>query len=141
LTAEHDALRQAPLFATLDDAQLDRVLQRAAPVCLASGQALFSRDEPAARFYFVRDGRMRLFRLGPDGGEKVIELIGPGQTFAEALLFMGTERDPVSAAALEPARLLAIDGADFRAMLRESPDTRFALLGDPSRRLHTGGGG
>jgi len=136
LTAQPDELRQAPLFAALDDAQLARVHQRAASVRLAAGQLLFHQDDPAARFYFVRDGRMRLFRLGADGGEKVIELIGPGQTFAEALLFMGTERYPVCAAALEPTRLLAIDGADFKAMLRESPETCFALLGDLSRRLH-----
>ncbi|NBC15165.1 MAG: cyclic nucleotide-binding domain-containing protein [Gammaproteobacteria bacterium] len=136
MSAQHDELRRAPLFAALDGAQLERVRQRAAPVHLASGQMLFRQDDPAARFYFVRDGRMRLFRLGADGGEKVIELIGPGQTFAEALLFMGTERYPVCAAALEPTRLLAIDGADFKAMLRESPETCFALLGDLSRRLH-----
>jgi CRP-like cAMP-binding protein len=81
-------------------------------------------------------GRIRLVRLRADGGEQVTELIGSGQTFAEALLFMGTERYPVCAAALELTRLAAIDGADFQAILRESPETCFALLGDLSRRLH-----
>jgi CRP-like cAMP-binding protein len=78
---------------------------------------------------------MRLFRLAADGDEKVIELIGPGQTFAEALLFMGTGRYPVCAAAVSPARLVAIDAADFAVMLRESPETCFALLKvDPKSR-------
>lgn len=74
MTAHRDQLRQAPLFAVLNDPQLDRVLQRSASVRLATRQLLFHQDEPPARFYFVRDGRMRLFRLGPDGSEKVIEL-------------------------------------------------------------------
>jgi len=136
------ALRAAPLLAALDDAQLERLLQRAAPVRLAAGQLLFRQGETAERFYFVRDGRMRLFRLAPDGSEKVVELLGPGQTFAEAVLFMrehgaGPGRFPVCAAALTQARVLAIDSADFAAMLRESPETCFALLADLSRRLHT----
>jgi CRP-like cAMP-binding protein len=101
---------------------------------------LFRQGQPAERFYFVQTGRVRLFRLAADGGEKVIELIGPGQTFAEAVMFMsepaGSGRFPVCAAALEAAQLLAIDSRDFAAMLRESPETCFALLGDLSRRLH-----
>jgi CRP-like cAMP-binding protein len=129
-------LLRAPLLAALSTAQLDRVVRRSALIGLDAGQLLFRQDEPARRFYFVRAGRVRLFRLSGNGDEKVIELIGPGQTFAEALLFMGTGRYPVCAAALTEARLVSIDAEDFAAMLRESPDTCFALLGDLSRRLH-----
>jgi CRP-like cAMP-binding protein len=129
-------LRRATLLAALSDRQLERLLQRAARLHLGRGQMLFHQDEPAQRFYFVRSGQMRLFRLSSDGDEKVIELIQAGQTFAEALLFMGTGRYPVCAAALEETELVSIDGPDFVAMLRESPETCFALLGDLSRRLH-----
>jgi CRP-like cAMP-binding protein len=132
---EHD-LRQAPLFSGLTDAQLQRVLQRSATVRLDDGQWLFGQDDAATRFYFVRSGRMRLFRLSADGGEKIIELIGPGQTFAEALMFMGTGRYPVCASALAATELVSIDAGDFAAMLRESPESCFALLGDLSKRLH-----
>ena len=128
-------LRQAPLLSALSDAQMQRLLRRSVTLRLDDGQWLFSQDDPAERFYFVRTGRMRLFRLSADGGEKVIELVGPGQTFAEALMFMGTGHYPVCAAALGPAALVGIDAADFAAMLRESPDTCFALLASLSRRL------
>jgi CRP/FNR family transcriptional regulator, dissimilatory nitrate respiration regulator len=129
-------LRRAPLLAALSPAQLERLLQRASRVRLAAGQMLFHQEEPAQQFYFVRSGQVRLFLLSSDGGEKIIELIRSGQTFAEALLFMGTGRYPVCAAALTEAQVVGIDAADFAAMLRESPDRCFALLGDLSRRLH-----
>lgn len=129
-------LRRAPLLSALSDQQLERLLQRAALLHLGRGQMLFHQDEPAQRFYFVRSGQMRLFRLSSDGDEKVIELVQASQTFAEALLFMGTGRYPVCAAALKATELVSIDGPDFVAMLRESPETCFALLGDLSRRLH-----
>jgi len=129
-------MKQSPLFAALSDAQLQRVQARATTLNLAEGEWLFKQDDAAQRFYFVRSGQMRLFRLAADGSEKIIELVGAGQTFAEALMFMGTGRYPVCAAALSPVKLLSIDAADFAAMLRESPETCFALLGDLSRRLH-----
>ncbi|MBN2885266.1 MAG: Crp/Fnr family transcriptional regulator [Chromatiaceae bacterium] len=131
-----DALRTAPLLAQLSDEQLARLCARAHSLHLESGQWLFSQDDPAERFFFVQQGQIRLFRLSTEGEEKIIELIGPGQTFAEALMFMGTDRYPVCAAALSPSELLAIDATDFAAMLRDSPDTCFALLGSLSQRLH-----
>jgi CRP-like cAMP-binding protein len=129
-------LRQAPLLAALTEEQLERVLRRATKLQLDEGQWLFSQNDPATRFYFVQRGKMRLFRLSADGDEKIIELVGPGQTFAEALMFMGTGRYPVCAAALDPTELVGIDADDFAAMLRESPETCFALLGALSQRLH-----
>lgn len=128
-------LRQTPLLSALSDAQMQRLLRRAVTLRLEAGQWLFSQDDPAERFFFVRAGRMRLFRLSADGGEKVIELVGRGQTFAEAVMFMGTRDYPVCAAALGPAELVALDATDFAAMLQESPDTCFALLASLSRRL------
>ncbi|EIC23622.1 Crp/Fnr family transcriptional regulator [Thiorhodovibrio frisius] len=131
-----EALRQAPLLAQLSDQQLERLRAKAQIVQVQAGQWLFTQNDPAEFFYFVHSGQIRLFRLSAEGEEKIIELIGAGQTFAEALMFMGTGRYPVCAAALVPTELVAIDATDFTAMLRESPETCFALLGSLSQRLH-----
>ncbi|MBB1125668.1 Crp/Fnr family transcriptional regulator [Thiospirillum jenense] len=129
-------LRQAPLFSQLTRAQLQRVILHAHLIQLNAGQSLFYQDDRAAHFYFVVTGQIRLFRLSEAGDEKIIELISAGQTFAEALLFMGTGCYPVGAAALLATEVLAIDNDDFAAMLRESTDTCFALLATLSQRLH-----
>ncbi len=130
-----DDLRQGTLFSRLEPAQLTRISRHASRVTLAAEQLLFSQGEAATRFYLLLDGQMRLFRLSADGAEKVIEIVNPGQTFAEALVFLNAPRYPVCAAALLPSRLIAIDGADFAQMLRESVDTCFQLLGVLSQRL------
>jgi CRP-like cAMP-binding protein len=128
-------LRATALLSRLTDAQLERVAQHAVPRRLDEGALLFAQDDPAERFYLVQSGQMRLFRLAADGSEKVIEIVSPGQTFAEALMFLEAPRYPVSAAALAPTRLIAIDAADFAAMLRGSMDTCFVILGALSMRL------
>ncbi|MFZ0789859.1 MAG: Crp/Fnr family transcriptional regulator [Chromatiaceae bacterium] len=130
-----EALRTAPLLSGLSDENLERVSSRAVRQVLEEGQWLFSQGDQARRFYLVRKGQIRLFRLSPDGAEKVIEIVSPGQTFAEALMFLNAPRYPVCAAALEPTEVISIDAHDFAAMLRDSVDTCFAVLGALSQRL------
>lgn len=130
-----DDLRRAPLLSRLAPAQLERVSRQAARVRLDAEQLLFSQGDYATRFYLLLTGQMRLFRLSPEGAEKVIEIVNPGQTFAEALMFLNAPRYPVCASALAPSELIAIDARDFAGMLRESVDTCFLLLGALSQRL------
>lgn len=130
-----EQLRRAPLLSGLTQVQLERVAQSALKVELAEGQWLFSQGDPARRFYLVQTGQMRLFRLSPEGAEKIIEFVAPDQTFAEALMFLNAPRYPVCAAALEPTELIGIDARSFAAMLRESVETCFVVMGALSRRL------
>ena len=130
-----DEIRDTPLLRGLTEPQLERVAQRAVRLHLDEGQWLFRQGDPAERFFLVREGRLRLFRLSPEGAEKIIEIAAPGQTFAEALMFLKVPRYPVCAAALAPAELISFDAADFARMLRESVDTCFSLLGALSQRL------
>ncbi len=130
-----ELLRQAPLLSGLNADQLGRVVRNAAAVHLDEGQWLFSQGDPSRHFYFLHKGHVRLFRLSPEGMEKIIEIVAPGQTFAEALMFLNAPRYPVCAAALEPAELIGIDARAFAAMLRESVDTCFVVMGALSQRL------
>lgn len=130
-----ERLRQAPLLSGLSREQLERVAAMAVSIHLDEGQWLFSQGDPSRRFYWVECGQVRLFRLSPDGAEKIIEIVSPGQTFAEALMFLNAPRYPVCAAALESAELIGIDARAFAAMLRESVDTCFVVMGALSQRL------
>jgi CRP-like cAMP-binding protein len=128
-------LTTAPLLARLSPEQLERVSQHATRVVLGAEQILFSQGDPAQRFYLVLKGQIQLFRLSPAGAEKVIEIVSPGQTFAEALMFLNAPRYPVCASALSPSELLSLDAQDFSEMLRGSVDTCFLMLGSLSQRL------
>ena len=129
------ALRRSHLFSDMEDGQFMEIMSHAAPVEIASGQLLFGQGDPVDAFYWVGEGLVRLFRSSPQGDEKVIELIGPGRFFAEAALFMGG-RFPVNAAAQTNSRLVAIDGATFKAWLAQDASRCFRLLAGMSARLH-----
>jgi CRP/FNR family transcriptional regulator, dissimilatory nitrate respiration regulator len=132
-----EALRRTYLFGGLPAEHLRTLCSTVQELHLAAGESLFRHGQPAERFFYVRDGLIKLFRLSPEGGEKIIELIRPGETFAEAVMFMGTEsRYPVSAAAVSDSHLLSFSQKTFLDLLRASPDTCFGLLASMSRRLH-----
>jgi CRP/FNR family transcriptional regulator, dissimilatory nitrate respiration regulator len=130
------ALRAHFLFAGLEPEQFAQLAGSAALVELAAEQILFQRGEPARQFFIVVSGEVKLALQSRAGDEKVVERLGPGHSFAEALMFVDGPRYPLAAIALEPSRVLAIDAAEFVAMLRASPDTCLRLLADLSRRLH-----
>jgi len=112
-----------------------RVAGRSKIVHLDDGQSLFQQGDPATRFYLVVKGRIKLFRLAPEGNEKVIELVDAGNIFAEALMFLNAPRYPVGSQALGDTTVVSIDAEDFLALLRDSVELCLALLADMSFRL------
>ena len=130
-----DDLKKGLLFSHLAADQLERVARRARRVTLADGESLFEQGDRADRFYLLLGGQIKLYRLSPAGNEKVIEVVTPGSTFAEALMFLDRPHYPVGAQALAASTLISVDAHDFSAMLRESVDTCFLLMGDMSQRL------
>lgn len=130
-----EALKRSHLFSSLTDLQLDRVYRHSRIVELEDGQLLFSQGEDVVCFYLVLSGKIKLYRVSPDGQEKIIEIVPAGEVFAEALMFMDQPYYPVSAAALSNTVVVGIEAKDFKAMLWDSVDTCLLLLGDMSFRL------
>ena len=66
---------------------------------------------------------------------KVIEIVTPGQTFAEALMFLEHPHYPVSASALNDAEVISFDASQFLKMLNQSSSSCMVLLGTMSQRI------
>jgi CRP-like cAMP-binding protein len=130
-------LRRAYLFADMEETHLAHLAGSMRQVHLEPGARLFHQGESAGHFYFLRTGLIKLYRLSPEGDEKIIELIHPGQTFAEAVMFMGQRRVyPVNAEAVAGTSVYAFEQATFMNLLTESKEACFGLIGSMSRRLH-----
>jgi CRP-like cAMP-binding protein len=129
-------LRAHSLFAGLSDEQLTRVKEGIRLLKLAVGDHLFSQGQLADRFFLLRAGEVKLYRLSLTGNEKVIEIVQPGQVFAEALMFMDAPLYPVNAQALTVVEIYAINNKQFLNILRDSIDTCFRVMADISLRLH-----
>ena len=134
-TGVQEALVSSHLFSALSDTQLERVRRYSHIIDMLEGESLFFQGDEATSFYLVLSGRVKLFRVSPDGKEKVVEIMETGASFAEALMFMDQPHYPVTATALAPSRVIAINGREYKAMLRESIESCFLLMGNMSYRL------
>jgi CRP-like cAMP-binding protein len=128
-------LRDNHLFRSLSDEQMEQLSAATTLKSLDPGEHLFEAGSRADEFYLLASGQIKLYRLSPAGQEKVIEIIRPGQTFAEALMFLDIPTYPVNAQALAPASLYAIKNRVFLDILRGSVDTCFHVMADISMRL------
>lgn len=124
-----------PLFSDIGRPELERLAQGCQLRRFERGSMVFRMGEPCESFHVVAVGQVKLFVLSPSGQEKVIELIGPGGSFAEALMFLH-KPCMVNAQALADSLLLTVQR---QAVLEElQRDNRFAMrmLAGLSRRLH-----
>jgi len=129
-------IRSHHLFAGLSPPQLQRMLAGSTIDEAEAGQVLFDRGQPARDFFIVIDGQVNLALYSKGGEEKIVDILGPGQSFAEAVMFMAGAAYPVSAVAAGKSRIARFSSQEYVAILRESPETCLRMLGHLSQRLH-----
>jgi len=128
-------LSALPLFSDLLPCERERIAQGCRLRHLGRGDLLFRVGEACEAFHIVVSGQVRLYVASPSGQEKVIEIIGPGRSFAEAMVFLDHPH-VVNAQALSDTLLVNV--CKQAVLVEVERDPRFALhmLAGISRRLH-----
>ncbi|HEY3837483.1 MAG TPA: Crp/Fnr family transcriptional regulator [Bryobacteraceae bacterium] len=130
-------LKATPLFAALEESELNSLAARCGIRSYAQGETLFSEGEPCKGLYIVVSGRVRIFKTAMNGREQVLALEGPGASVAELPVFDGGNY-PASGAAVEKTEVLFVSRTDLRAICLEKPEVSLKMLqvvGGRLRRL------
>jgi CRP-like cAMP-binding protein len=128
-------LSSLPLFNEIAPAELDRIAAGTVELHVPRGEILFNKGDRCLGFHLVIYGQVKLAFISPQGTEKVVEIVGPGLSFGEALMFM-EKPYIVMAQALADSLLLHVSKqVVFDEIERDSKFARKMLAG-LSRRLH-----
>lgn len=128
-------LGRLPLFQELGPEQILAVAVGVREKHLSRGEMLFQKGDAARGFYVVLGGQIKLAFPSAQGNEKVVEILGPRQSFGEAVMFM--ERPyPVFAEALVDSMLLFIDRTVVLELIAKDASFARKLLAGLSQRLH-----
>ena len=133
---ELELLRRHYLFAALSDSEFASIAALSTIQRWSSGGLLFQRGAPASQFFVVLEGEVRLFLQSAGGAEAAIMRARPGDSFAEAVMFMELPVYPVSAETIGSGVLVAVNNEAYRESMRRNPTACLRLLGDLSARLH-----
>jgi CRP-like cAMP-binding protein len=128
-------LANLPLFRELNPEEIDRLALGTREVHAARGEILFHKGDPCTGFHAVVYGQVKLAFSSPQGAEKVVDIIGPGQSFGEALMFMDRPYI-VYAQALADSMLLHVSKQTVFAELDRDPKFARKMIAGLSSRLH-----
>lgn len=122
-------LRRIPLFAELDDQALERVAAVATETEFPARAVLIERGHPGLGMFVIVEGTLRA-----DVRDRDVDL-GPGEFVGELSLLIADMPRAVRVHAETPVRVLAINRADFLALLESEPRIALAMLRVVATRL------
>ena len=81
-------LANLAIFSEMAPAELDRIAAATVPMHFDKGQSIVQCGDPCTGFHVVVYGQVKLAFTSPQGVEKVVEIVRPGQSFGEALMLL-----------------------------------------------------
>lgn len=123
------------LFREAAAEEIERIARGTRVLHVQRGETLFHKGDACEGFYLVVYGQVKLAFTSPQGAEKVVELIGPGMSFGEAVMFLDIPH-VVYAQTLADSLLLHVAKSVVFDELQRNPGFARKLLGGLSRRLH-----
>ncbi len=128
-------LAAVPLLNGLAPAEVARFARGVREQKAEKGEVLFHRGDPCHGFHLLLSGQIKLAFTSSDGHEKVIEIIRPGQTFGEAVMFMDKPYMVMAQALTDCALLHIAKSVVFDEMSRE-PNFCRKIIAGLAQRLH-----
>jgi CRP/FNR family transcriptional regulator len=122
-----ELLRRCPLFAGLKEEDLKRIRAIASLKQIEKKEILFSDGEETRGFYVILSGRVKLFKVSPEGKEQILHIVSAPDAFAEAALFLeGTY--PAFAEAMTDCQLLYFPKRDFIQLIEKNPQLSINMI-------------
>jgi CRP/FNR family cyclic AMP-dependent transcriptional regulator len=128
-TAPEEALRNVPIFAGLDDDDLERLARQMKERRFREGADVTTEGAGGAGFFVIIEGNASVSVMG-----ELRATLGPGDYFGEiALIDEGTRSASITAA----TDILAygLTAWEFRPFVEEHPQVAWAMLQTLARRL------
>ncbi|MEI6084818.1 MAG: Crp/Fnr family transcriptional regulator [Verrucomicrobiota bacterium] len=120
-------LKNCRLFSDLDAAELRRIEPLVTRKEFRKGQLIFNEGTPTRGFFLVVSGVVKIFRVGPDGRERVLHIVEANESFAEAALFM--DEYPAAAEAIAATTVIAVEKNSFKQLLAHDAKLSFKIMG------------
>jgi CRP/FNR family transcriptional regulator, dissimilatory nitrate respiration regulator len=134
MPADAAEIRSTPLFAGLEEPHLRKIQEISRVVEYSRRDVLFREGETAEGIFVLLSGRVKIYKLSPDGKEHILHVVRPGQAFAEAAVFMPGGY-PAYAEALQKSRTLVLPKGPFLELLRQEPAISLNIIATLSRYL------
>ena len=127
-------LRNVPLFAVLDDAQLHALSAVMARKSAPKNRTIIKAGDPTDSLYIVIAGRIKVQMSDDEGKEVILAVLGPGDFVGEMGLLDGA---PCAASVVttEQSEFVVLSKEDFNALLKNNFELAMVIIRSLVKRL------
>src|SRR5438270_4825246 len=129
-------LKQVSIFRGLDDQEVHDLISVAKKRTFRSGEVIFHRDDPGQILYMIKEGKVKICLISPDGQEMTLVVFGKGEYFGDLALLDGLPRS-ADAVALEKVECYTLQRSDFQKAIMKNPKIAIQVLEVLSKRIRS----
>ena len=134
LDEEVSLLHASDILEPLSEEELEELARHNPDVRLEEGEILFGPEEAGERLFIVKEGRIRLYKVGPEGQEITFAMMNRGRVFGEMALTAQRTREAYAQAA-QPSLLISLSEEAFKDLIRDKPEVGVRLVERLSERV------
>lgn len=127
--------REVPIFESLSEDELDRIISIRKHLSIKKGESLFVEGEKVSKLFIISEGMVKITKATIDGKEQIINILTVGDFLGESNILGETQESNVSAVAVRNTDLCTISRNDLKEILYSNPEISLKLLSELNKRL------
>ncbi len=132
----HAYLQGHPCFGVLPPEQHARLLRHARLHIYQADETVFWEGETAVGLWWIESGTVKIYKTSPEGGEHILHLAGPGDTFNDIAVY-DNDKNPANVATLTPTKLWLLPTEPIQALLAENISFAQAVIHTLAQRIRS----
>lgn len=127
-------LETLEVFRDLSSTEVEAISQQTTLMNFRAGHLFYMPEDEAEVLFILKQGRVQLYRISPDGRKFIVATLHPGAIFGHMAL-VGQRMHNVFAEALDDCMICVWNRAEVEHVLVEKPQVAFRFLEAISTRL------
>ena len=127
-------LRMVDILEPLSRKEIKELSLRIPDTYVEQGRILYTPQEKSEALFMLKKGRVRIYRVGPDGREFTLKVVGAGTVFGEMSL-TAQRLENAYAEAMEPVVICKMRRDDLVRLVMDKPQVGLKVMSVLSERL------
>lgn len=120
-------IKRSDIFSVMSHEEMEKLASLSTMCEFKKGATIYLLDDPSEHVYLLKEGTIKISRLGQDGQEMILDIIAPGEIFGEMSL-LGEDSRSTMAQAAEDSLICSIGKGDFFSFFSAHNDLAFKVL-------------
>lgn len=128
-------IKNIPVFSQLSENILEEILKLQSTKKYKKGEIIFFEGDKGEAFFFVKSGKVKIYKTSLDGRDITLNILGEGSIFAEVTLFNDVSY-PATVETMENSEIGIILNKDIEKMILSNNELALQIIKVLSKRLY-----